>query len=159
MHAVSNSVSYKHLEASRLPVYGRYQLPRASGCEDGWTALLFDRAYEGRLSHEPVSMFGVFDGHSGDACSKHCVSSLHKHLQQQLAEGLQQQADAAVDDVVHEALVQAFQNTDADIRGMPLVSNSGSTATVALVTNRTIHIAWAGMRKAALLLCLPVVIV
>jgi protein phosphatase 2C len=96
-------------------------------------------------------MFGVFDGHSGDACSKHCVRSLHKHLQQQLAQGLQQQADAVNDDVVHEALVQAFQKTDADIREMPLVSSSGSTATVALITDKSIHIAWAGDSRAVLL--------
>lgn len=152
VHALSNSVPYRNLASSRLPVYGKYQLPRnagrASGCEDGWTALLFDKAYAERPSHGPISMFGVFDGHSGDACSKHCVRSLHKHLQQQLAQRLHQ-ADAVVDDVVHEALVQAFQETDAEIREMPLVSSSGSTATVALVTNSSIHIAWAGKGHAA----------
>lgn len=145
MHRACSSVPNNKTVSPRLPVYGKYQLPRASVCEDGWTALLFDESSEGNGAFaEQVSMFGVFDGHSGDACSKHCVRSLHKHLQHLLCSSLHQ-AGATLDDVVDEALVQAFQQTDADMRDMPMVSNSGSTATVALVTSRSIHIAWAGM--------------
>lgn len=146
MQSASGSVSHNDQVEKRLPVYGKYQLPRASGNEDGWSAFLFDPIQDAdHKSFQSVSMFGVFDGHSGDLCSKHCVRSLHKHLQEQLTSSLAQQPTGAVlDDVAGQALVQAFQCTDADIRDMPLVGGSGSTATVALITSNSIHIAWAG---------------
>eukprot|EP00879_Flechtneria_rotunda_P000146 GHRR01000213.1.p1 GENE.GHRR01000213.1~~GHRR01000213.1.p1 ORF type:complete len:631 (+),score=184.85 GHRR01000213.1:186-2078(+) len=143
-----------------LPPYGKYSLDRArtGANEDAWEARcnILAPDFESRIvTADAVHMFAVYDGHQGDAASIHCVKSLHKHLHAQLHTELQQAQAAGLpatpDDVMEAALLQAFRLTDGELREMPLVSNSGSTATVALVTPSNIHLAWVGDSRAVVL--------
>lgn len=153
-----------------LSPYGRYSLPRPSGKnEDAWEARMLSVQLS-LLPGEPaplqVQLYGVYDGHGtgfGDVVSAHIVQSLHKHFEQYLSGDLRSSSvDAAhaADARMQAALIHAFEQTDRDLMHNPMhssassesagssgllcSSSAGSTATVAVVTDSAVYLAWAG---------------
>lgn len=82
---------------------------------------------------------GCFDGHGGDAVSKH----LAQHMTQRVSSQLQAR-DASSNAAAAEALAAAFGSIDRELRLAKTARLTGSTAVVALVTNNVIHIASCG---------------
>ncbi len=104
-------------------------------------------AEDGRstLDNQPsLSLFGVYDGHGGDSASKHCAAALHQHLRGELEVQRHGSGAADVAGAMRPALEQAFLATDRDLRAMPLCSSTGSTATVAVVSDQKIWLAHVG---------------
>lgn len=84
---------------------------------------------------------GVFDGHLGEGCVEYCMTNLLVHLQQS-------PHWFAFNDV--EALKAAFAETHRRFT-TDTSDASGTTATVALIRGRTLHVASAGNSRAVLL--------
>lgn len=104
----------------------------------------------------PMHLLAVFDGHSSASVSTMAAEQLPQLLTQLL---LQAAADAAgagagtsaaeLDDAVMQRVLQtAFEQLD--VRVLPL-DNSGSTATVAVLTETRVHLAWVGDSRGVLL--------
>ncbi|GBF99156.1 phosphatase 2C-like [Raphidocelis subcapitata] len=104
-------------------------------------------------------LFAVFDGHGGAATARHCARRLHALLAERLAAKLALARPPAADvdaleaHAVAAALREAFVAADSELRcardgGGSLAEGSGSTAVVALVTARSIWLAWAGDSRA-----------
>ncbi|XP_033229635.1 protein phosphatase 1F [Belonocnema kinseyi] len=85
-----------------------------------------------------VNYYAVFDGHGGQDAAVYCAAHLHQYL----VESIHYPTNPVL------ALRDAFQTTDA--RFIEKELNSGSTAVVALLVNKTLYIAWAGDSQAAL---------
>lgn len=82
----------------------------------------------------------VFDGHFGEGCAEYCCSRFHEELQRS-------PYWFAFND--KDAITQAFAEIHAQY--MEAASDqSGTTATVALIRGRTIHVASVGNSRAVL---------
>lgn len=99
----------------------------------------------------PMHLLAVFDGHSSASVSTMAAEQLPELMTQLL---LQEAAageggGADLDDVVMQRVLQAaFEQLD--VRVLPL-DNSGSTATVAVLTPQRVHLAWVGDSRGVLL--------
>lgn len=127
---------------------------RTAGNEDRFLATTlpptgFDWAHDapGLPSMPPMHLLAVFDGHSSASVSQMAMEQLPRVMTQLLHEALA--AGTALDDSAMQSILQqAFQQLDALVQ--PL-DNSGSTATVAVVTPDRVHLAWVGDSRAVLL--------
>jgi len=86
-------------------------------------------AFESLESHPEIALFGVFDGHNGDACAEYCRSHIHKTISNKINKGV----------LTANALRQAFIDTDdaflAQSEATPL--DAGCTAVVAVYNRVT----------------------
>ena len=95
-------------------------------------------------SNECANLFGVFDGHGGQRCSKylrdHLAAAVRKSVEQTGHEGR-----------TEEALKVAFRDVDAAFLTSSIsMEEVGSTAVVVMVTGRTVYCANTGDSRAML---------
>lgn len=93
-----------------------------------------------------LDIFGVFDGHNGDAVSHHC----RKHLAERVAAVLR--TSATVPESVPRCLQRAFHEVDEHAAATPGVDAHaiGSTACVVIITQRHLWVANSGDSRAFL---------
>ncbi|KAI3630823.1 hypothetical protein MIR68_012258 [Amoeboaphelidium protococcarum] len=89
-----------------------------------------------KLNGPQVSFYGVFDGHGGYAISEY----LSLHLAINICTHAQFQSD------IKTAIIDGFKSTDDDVLKKIKRDSlrGGSTAVVAFLRERTLHVAWAG---------------
>jgi hypothetical protein len=95
-----------------------------------------------------MHLLAVFDGHSTASVSAMAAQQLPGLIQQLLAHEAAAGAGGLGDAAMHHVLTQACEQLDALV---PALDNSGSTATLALLTADRIHLAWVGDSRALLL--------
>jgi serine/threonine protein phosphatase PrpC len=96
-----------------------------------------------------LHVLAVFDGHSSSSVSILLMEQLAQLLTHLISSSLPSSAGAAdVDAVMPQVLQAAFEQLDARV---PPLDNSGSTATVAVITPQQIHLAWVGDSRSVLL--------
>jgi serine/threonine protein phosphatase PrpC len=92
-----------------------------------------------------IDLFAVFDGHAGSAVVKLTTDYLPKRIQAAIeAAGTATAASLTPPEALSAILRTAFLEHDKDLARSPATRNSGSTATVALVTPTHIIFAYAG---------------
>jgi protein phosphatase 2C family protein 2/3 len=108
----------RHLSISEASIQGRRRTQ-----EDRHVAL------ESLEAHPEIALFGVFDGHNGDACAEYCRSHLYKRISSKINKGV----------LTPNALRQAFIDTDdaflAQSQATPL--DAGCTAVVTVYNRVT----------------------
>jgi protein phosphatase 1L len=95
-------------------------------------------------------MLAVFDGHSSASVSEMAAAELPQLMTQLISSALSSSSAAAadVDAAMPQILQTAFEQLDKHVQ--PL-DNSGSTATVAMLTPKQLHLAWVGDSRGVLL--------
>lgn len=94
------------------------------------------------VSGKTYDLYGLFDGHGGDAVANHVATELHQNIV----------ASKNFDSNYPQAILEGFDTTERSIQKNSLFSawRTGSTAIVALVTEKEINIANLGDCRAVL---------
>lgn len=134
--------------AHSRPQHGAHSLPRL-GRGSNEDSFVSSSLKLGGASDVPVHVLAVFDGHSSASVSTMLMEELPQLLTHLTSSSLPSSAGAAdVDAVMPQVLQQVFEQLDARV---PPLDNSGSTATVAVLTPQQIHLAWVGDSRSVLL--------
>lgn len=139
-----HNVAAAHLR----PQHGAHSLPRL-GRGSNEDSFVSSSLRLGGASDVPVHVLAVFDGHSSSSVSRMLMEELPQVLTHLISSSLPSSAGAAdVDAVMPQVLQAVFEQLDARV---PPLDNSGSTATVAVLTPQQIHLAWVGDSRSVLL--------
>lgn len=133
--------------SSSRPQHGVHTLARLGRGSNEDTFISAPITIEG--AGGPVHVLAVFDGHSSASVSNMAAAELPQLMTQLISSALSSSAAAAdVDAAMPQILQTAFEQLDKRVQ--PL-DNSGSTATVAVLTPKQLHLAWVGDSRGVLL--------
>jgi serine/threonine protein phosphatase PrpC len=135
--------------SSSRPQHGVHTLARLGRGSNEDTFISAPITVEG--AGGPVHVLAVFDGHSSASVSDMAAAELPQLMTQLISSALSSSSSAAAADV-DAAMPQILQTAceQLDKRVQPL-DNSGSTATVAVLTPKQLHLAWVGDSRGVLL--------
>ena len=92
-------------------------------------------------SPHPISLYGIFDGHGGGACSQYLKDNLPQYLQEKLPLALiSKDKDAAIFNLLKQAMVELGKR----YKEMHPYSGAGSTANFALIIENELWVANVG---------------
>ncbi len=114
--------------------------------EDRYLVTVLNIQINGKVLHVPL--YGVFDGHRGEACATFLQKNIGPYLTRQLAQEL-----SAIDDhdyAIFNILKRAFVELGAQYRREQPEASAGSTANIALIIKKHLWVANVGDSRAVM---------
>ncbi|KAF8822111.1 protein phosphatase 2C domain-containing protein [Cardiosporidium cionae] len=114
--------------------------------EEGDAKAWMDRNYP------RISLYGLFDGHSGSLASEFCAQNLPKQILAYLCKGVNTSSspEGLSEESIKQRISAAFVRTDKEFLLKYRVAKDGCTAVMALVLQNTIFVAGLGDSRAIL---------